>query len=99
MPPVRQDEKIGAPRKLKKKSVNSVFFDVAFMKKPIACSKDICPQLEELYPWKPYMSQAQAGDYRYVLDVNIALYHLHFDVPIIFLFRSMEMAGLVDSND
>ena len=99
MPPVRQDEKIGTPRKLKKKSVNSVFFDVAFTKKPIACSKDICPQLEELYPWKPYMSQAQAGDYRYVLDVNIALYRLHFDVPIIFLFRSMEMAGLVDSND
>lgn len=70
MPSVRQDERVGAPRTLRKKSVNPTFFDVAFTMKPISCSEHVCPQLEELYTWQPYMRQAQAGDYRYVLDVD-----------------------------
>jgi hypothetical protein len=71
MPSVREDERVGAPKKLRKSAINPVLLDIAFSKKPISCSESTCPLLEELYPWLPYMGQAQAGEYRYVLDVSI----------------------------
>ncbi|KAF5354282.1 hypothetical protein D9756_007151 [Leucocoprinus leucothites] len=70
MPSAGEDKRVGPPRKLKTKSINPALFDVAFSNKPIACSESVCPKLEELYPWRPYMGQAQAGEYRYVLDVD-----------------------------
>ncbi|KAJ3575469.1 hypothetical protein NP233_g1084 [Leucocoprinus birnbaumii] len=70
MPNVKENERVGAPRKLKKSSINSALFDIAFTKEPINCSERVCPKLLELYPWRPFMGQAQAGEYRYVLDVD-----------------------------
>ncbi|EKM77598.1 hypothetical protein AGABI1DRAFT_77101 [Agaricus bisporus var. burnettii JB137-S8] len=70
MPTNKDDRSVGNPRKLKKSVINPTFFDIAFSKEPISCSKDVCPVLEEIYPWRPYMKQAEAGTYRYVLDVD-----------------------------
>lgn len=70
MPVGREDERVGAPKKLKKSKINPAFFDVAFSNKPISCSTSVCPILEEIYPWRPYMGQKVAGTYRYVLDVR-----------------------------
>ncbi|KAF9450825.1 glycosyltransferase family 90 protein [Macrolepiota fuliginosa MF-IS2] len=70
MPAIKEDERVGPPRKLKKSTLNPAFFDIAFSNKPIACSTTVCPILEEIYPWRPYMGQRDAGDYRYVLDVD-----------------------------
>lgn len=70
IPPDRGDERVGEPRKLRKSRINPAAFDIAFSNKPIACSTRVCPLLEKLYPWEPYMQQRQSGEYRYVLDVR-----------------------------
>lgn len=70
MPSYGDDKPVGYPRTLKKSVINPTFFDIAFSNKPISCSTDVCPVLEEVYPWRPYMKQLEAGMYRYVLDVR-----------------------------
>lgn len=88
----REDERVGTPKKLKKSKINPAFFDIAFSNKPIACSTNICPILEELYPWRPYMGQKDAGTYRYVLDVRKI--RPSSNVSANFFHRSMVMVGL-----
>jgi hypothetical protein len=70
MPSDGDDKLVGNPRTLKKSTINPTFFDVAFSNKPIGCSADVCPVLEDVYIWRPYMKQIEAGMYRYVLDVR-----------------------------
>lgn len=97
MPTNKDDRSVGNPRTLKKSVINPTFFDIAFSKEPISCSKDVCPVLEEIYPWQPYMKQAEAGTYRYVLDVR-RVYHSLVIVAKFLFVRLMEMAGQVVSS-
>ncbi|KXN85629.1 Choline dehydrogenase, mitochondrial [Leucoagaricus sp. SymC.cos] len=83
MPSSKEDERVGPQRKLRTSIINPALFDVAFSNKPIACSESVCPRLEELYPWRPFMGQAQAGEYRYVLDVGSAGGVFHKDTSTI----------------
>jgi hypothetical protein len=96
MPTVGEDQKVDAPRKLKKSAINLALFDIAFSNKPIACSEHVCPILEELYPWRPFMGQQEAGEYRYVLDVSLPLLYLGLNAQL--SSRSMAMVGLADSS-
>jgi len=48
--------------------------DIAFGGQPLACSDEVCDVLEETYPWRKRQSFKEAGRYKNVLDVHIALY-------------------------
>ncbi|KAJ7596237.1 glycosyl transferase family 90-domain-containing protein [Mycena floridula] len=45
-------------------------FDIAFAARPTACKGKTCKELEELMTWRERQSIKEAGNYRYVLDVD-----------------------------
>lgn len=69
-----KDEQVGEPLEVRKARINPAAMDIAFGGQPLACSDDVCDVLEEIYPWRKRQSLNEAGRYKYVLDVRIALY-------------------------
>ncbi|KDR70234.1 hypothetical protein GALMADRAFT_160044 [Galerina marginata CBS 339.88] len=71
LPPNRaRNEKLGHLREIRKSRINPAVMDVAFAGVPIACSPGICELLEEVYPWRNWQSIQEAGNYKYVIDVD-----------------------------
>ena len=69
-------EKVGEPLEVRKARINPAAMDIAFGGQPLACSDEVCDVLEDTYPWRKRQSLKEAGRYKYVLDVRIALYVL-----------------------
>ncbi|KAF9481733.1 hypothetical protein BDN70DRAFT_830395 [Pholiota conissans] len=65
-----RNEKVGEPRELRKARVNPALMDVAFAGNAIGCSPAVCDLLEDKYPFRERQSIAQAGNYKYVMDVD-----------------------------
>ena len=71
IPPDRsRTEKIGELREVRRARLNPAIMDVAFAGDPIACSKSVCPILEELFEWRDYQRPKEAGRYKYIIDVR-----------------------------
>ncbi|EDQ99870.1 uncharacterized protein LACBIDRAFT_295861 [Laccaria bicolor S238N-H82] len=71
IPPDRsRTEKIGEMREVRRARLNPAVMDVAFAGNPIACSKSVCPVLEELFEWRDYQREKEAGRYKYIIDVD-----------------------------
>lgn len=96
-PNVTREEKIGEPRTVRKARFNPALLDVSFVDVPFMCSGDTCDELERLYPFKPFQSTAEAGQYKYVFDVSSpsAQTLCITNMPTL---RSTEMAGQGDSR-
>lgn len=67
---VSDKDPVGPPRKLRKSRVNPAMLDVAFADEPVMCSGDTCDKLWQIYPWRPYQGPKEAGQYKYVFDVD-----------------------------
>ncbi|KAH7890255.1 glycosyl transferase family 90-domain-containing protein [Phlebopus sp. FC_14] len=50
--------------------MNEALMDVAFSGPVLACEEELCRVVEEKYRWGPRQSIAEAGRYKYVLDVD-----------------------------
>ncbi|KAF7303773.1 hypothetical protein MIND_00606900 [Mycena indigotica] len=61
---------VGQPVQIRSARVNPGIFDVAFAGDPIMCDKQTCELLQKLFPWRKRQSAKDAGEYRYVLDVD-----------------------------
>ncbi|KAF8960655.1 glycosyl transferase family 90-domain-containing protein [Flammula alnicola] len=71
LPPNKaRNEKIGEPHEVRKARINPAVMDIAFGGQPIACSPDVCDLLEEIYPFRERQSIKEAGNYKYVIDVD-----------------------------
>ncbi|KAL0958787.1 hypothetical protein HGRIS_014108 [Hohenbuehelia grisea] len=63
-------EPVGKPRHVRKARLNPALMDVAYAGEPIACSANICPQLRGLYEFRKHQTIREAGNYKYVIDVD-----------------------------
>ncbi|KAH6904196.1 hypothetical protein BKA70DRAFT_1432400 [Coprinopsis sp. MPI-PUGE-AT-0042] len=63
-PNVSHDEPLGDLREFRKSRINPAMMDVAFAEGPIACSDRVCPQLQSLYPFRPFQGGKAAGQYK-----------------------------------
>ncbi|KAF8201269.1 glycosyltransferase family 90 protein [Mycena galopus ATCC 62051] len=63
-------EPVGAPEEVRKARVNPGVMDVAFAGEPIMCDKETCGMLKTMFPFRPRQSVKEAGDYKYVIDVD-----------------------------
>ncbi|KAF8154717.1 glycosyl transferase family 90-domain-containing protein [Crassisporium funariophilum] len=71
LPPNRtRSEKVGDLREIRKARINPAVMDITFAGNPIACSPEVCELLEDLFPWRDIQSAADAGKYKYVIDVD-----------------------------
>ena len=68
---VTRTEPVGAPKTVRKSRVNPGVMDVAYALSPIMCRPEaICKQLEKIFPFRPYQNEEEAGNYKYVLDID-----------------------------
>ncbi|KAJ6466788.1 glycosyl transferase family 90-domain-containing protein [Mycena sanguinolenta] len=63
-------EPVGEPIEVRKARVNPGIMDVAFAGDPIMCDPETCKQLQKMFPWRRRQSVQEAGDYKYVIDVD-----------------------------
>ncbi|KAF8634774.1 hypothetical protein AX15_000731 [Amanita polypyramis BW_CC] len=63
-------EQVGVPQEYRKSRLNPAIMDITFADKPIACSPATCELLSEIYPWRERQSIKQAGNYKYIIDVD-----------------------------
>ncbi|KAJ7125783.1 glycosyl transferase family 90-domain-containing protein [Mycena crocata] len=71
LPPVKSNmEAMGEPVAVLKSRLNPAVLDVAFTGEPILCGKDLCSRLKNTYTWRDPQSIKEAGNYKYVLDID-----------------------------
>ncbi|KAJ7148964.1 glycosyl transferase family 90-domain-containing protein [Mycena crocata] len=63
-------EPVGAPVELRKSRLNPGIMDVAFAGDPIMCDPETCRHLQKIFPWRRRQSVQEAGDYKYVIDID-----------------------------
>ncbi|TEB27987.1 hypothetical protein FA13DRAFT_1736176 [Coprinellus micaceus] len=50
--------------------VNPALLDVAFAEEAVMCDPKTCDELERLYPFRPFQGTEEAGQYKYVFDID-----------------------------
>ncbi|KAJ7845463.1 hypothetical protein B0H13DRAFT_2095172 [Mycena leptocephala] len=69
--PLKSDtEPVGEPIEIRKSRLNPGIMDVAFAGDPIMCDPETCRHLQNIFPWRRRQSEKEAGDYKYVIDVD-----------------------------
>jgi len=63
-------EQVGSPKEIINSRLNPAMLDIAFAGKPIQCAEATCQLLETVQTWKKTQSLAEAGNYKYILDVG-----------------------------
>ncbi|PFH51623.1 glycosyltransferase family 90 protein [Amanita thiersii Skay4041] len=63
-------ERVGGAREYRKARINPAIMDVAFAGKPIQCPPATCKESSSIYPWREYQSIREAGNYKYVIDID-----------------------------
>jgi hypothetical protein len=84
-----QDERMGPVREMRKAHINPAAFDVAFAGQPIGCTPDICETMADLYPFREWQNDEEAGRYKYVFDVSICRIH----IPLVKISYFLHFAG------
>ncbi|KAJ7472379.1 glycosyl transferase family 90-domain-containing protein [Mycena galericulata] len=65
-----RSEPVGEAIQVRKSRLNPGIMDVAFAGDPIMCDPETCAYLQKVFPWRRRQSVAEAGDYKYVIDVD-----------------------------
>ncbi|KAJ7040651.1 glycosyl transferase family 90-domain-containing protein [Mycena alexandri] len=69
-PKTSNTEPVGEPIEVRKARLNPGIMDVAFAGDPIMCDPETCSHLMKIFPWRRRQSVQEAGDYKYVIDVD-----------------------------
>ncbi|KIL62815.1 glycosyltransferase family 90 protein [Amanita muscaria Koide BX008] len=69
-PTHNESERVGAPKHYRKARVNPAMMDTAFVDTPISCTPAVCEKLPKMYNWRGRQTHAEAGRYKYVIDVD-----------------------------
>ncbi|KAF9561686.1 hypothetical protein CPC08DRAFT_742417 [Agrocybe pediades] len=71
LPPDRKPgERIETMREVKKALLNPAVMDIAFGGTPNGCPPEVCEEMERIYPWRDWQSIKEAGNYKYVVDMD-----------------------------
>ncbi|KAF8908170.1 glycosyl transferase family 90-domain-containing protein [Gymnopilus junonius] len=71
LPPNRtRSERLGGLREIRKARINPAVMDIAFAGDPHSCDPEICDLLLDVFPWRGRQSIKEAGNYKYVIDVD-----------------------------
>ncbi|KAF9004568.1 glycosyl transferase family 90-domain-containing protein [Cyathus striatus] len=72
LPPDRsKKERVGPLKEYRKARLNPALMDIAFVGDPVLCSPDsFCKEFQRTYAWRQRQNQAEAGKYKYVIDVD-----------------------------
>ncbi|KAJ7678062.1 glycosyl transferase family 90-domain-containing protein [Mycena polygramma] len=69
--PLKSDtEPVGEPIEVRRSRLNPGIMDVAFAGDPMMCDPETCKTLQKLFPWRRRQSAQEAGEYKYVIDVD-----------------------------
>ncbi|TFK73367.1 hypothetical protein BDN72DRAFT_814608 [Pluteus cervinus] len=70
-PTLNEEEAVGEPREVRKARINPGMMDVGYAGNPIGCEpKETCQLLKKMFVWKEQQSLRDAGNYKYVFDVD-----------------------------
>lgn len=61
---------IGEPERWSVDLINLAMMDIKFSGKPIQCEQVTCREMEDMFEWSPYMTEREASEYKYVVDVD-----------------------------
>ncbi|KAG2151174.1 glycosyl transferase family 90-domain-containing protein [Suillus bovinus] len=67
--PLNDSEPVGEPVPLRKAYLNPALIDIQFAGKAGSC-EDLCDQLDRLYDWRKMQTLQEAGNYKYVFDID-----------------------------
>ncbi|TFK70244.1 hypothetical protein BDN72DRAFT_766794 [Pluteus cervinus] len=70
LPPRTPRDKVGEGVEVERSKVNPALFDIAFAGAPLQCSPEVCDTLARQFEWRRYQDQAQAGQFKYILDID-----------------------------
>ncbi|KAJ7267462.1 glycosyl transferase family 90-domain-containing protein [Mycena rebaudengoi] len=71
IPPAKSSrEPMGTPVEVRRSRLNPGIMDVAFAGDPIMCDPKTCKDLETRFPFRKRQSVREAGNYKYVIDVD-----------------------------
>lgn len=68
--PKSKDEPVGEGHMMAKARMNPAMLDIAFVGKPNSCSESTCAVIEKEFEFRGMQSVADAGNYKYVMDVS-----------------------------
>jgi len=71
LPTKSESEQVGAPKEMRNSRLNPAMLDISFAGKPLGCEEAICRLLETMFTWKGKQNIAEAGNYKYILDVGV----------------------------
>ncbi|KAJ3575468.1 hypothetical protein NP233_g1085 [Leucocoprinus birnbaumii] len=69
-PPPNRDDPVGEGVEVSRSKLNPALFDVAFVESPLQCQKDYCHEIERMFEWRRFQDAKEAGNFKYVLDVD-----------------------------
>ncbi|KAJ3975638.1 glycosyl transferase family 90-domain-containing protein [Lentinula raphanica] len=68
--PGYEDQPVDNPHKIRRARINPAMMDAAFVRGPSQCEEPTCSYMKRIYDYKKLQSIADAGNYKYVLDID-----------------------------
>jgi len=68
--PKSRNERVGEVVPVPKARYNTALMDIAFAGVPGSCAEETCRELERIFEWRKKQGLNEAGQYKYVLDVD-----------------------------
>ena len=72
LPTKSESEQVRAAKEMRNPRLNPAMLDIFFAGKPLVCEAT-CRLLETIFTWKKTQGLAEAGNYKYILDVGVWL--------------------------
>ncbi|KAG7091997.1 hypothetical protein E1B28_008384 [Marasmius oreades] len=66
---VNETSQVGVPKQMRKALLNPSMVDMGFAGE-MQCEPEVCRKMEEIYPETRRMSREEAGNYKYVMDLD-----------------------------
>ncbi|KAJ4478638.1 glycosyl transferase family 90-domain-containing protein [Lentinula edodes] len=65
-----EDQPVDNPKTARRARLNPAMMDAAFVREPSQCDEPTCSQMKQIYEYKDMQSMKDAGNYKYVLDMD-----------------------------
>ncbi|KAJ4474319.1 glycosyl transferase family 90-domain-containing protein [Lentinula aciculospora] len=65
-----EDQPVENPKTARRARINPAMMDAAFVRGPSQCEEPTCSRMKQIYEYKQTQSMKDAGNYKYVLDID-----------------------------
>ncbi|KAJ4496637.1 hypothetical protein C8R41DRAFT_866040 [Lentinula lateritia] len=66
-----KDQPVDNPKTARRARLNPAMMEAAFVREPSQCDEPTCSQMKQLYEYKDMQRMKDAGNHKYVLDVDL----------------------------